>query len=330
MVKFNMIKYFILGLQRAKGIGVQTINTILSLHSKYSDNFFNILIILERELNESAEKHLSTIKNLLKKYEYFINLGKELNEELKRENIHFFLKNELPDRFKFAEWLFIQGDIDKFKNNNKYIGIIGSREPHGDYEILLRQLIKILKKINPVIVSGLARGIDIAVHKISLEEKLPTISILGYGIKYVYSSSDEYRFLRDSIPKEGGLIISSYKLNDFPSRERFLNRNNGIAYLSDILIPIQCSVPSGTYSTVLKALNLRKNILIIPNPYVKDLHKFFEKKKYENFYSFNIDELSEHEILKLISKNGTINKDLEADSLKTNKDKTDIKNFALF
>ncbi len=39
-----------------------------------------------------------------------------------------------------------------------------------------------------VIVSGLAYGIDICAHKAALANNLPTIGVLGHGLKTIYPS----------------------------------------------------------------------------------------------------------------------------------------------
>ena len=54
---------------------------------------------------------------------------------------------------------------------------------------LRNELVKELAPYNPVIVSGLAHGIDIAAHKAALQYGLKTIAVFAHGLDKIYPSA---------------------------------------------------------------------------------------------------------------------------------------------
>jgi DNA processing protein len=98
---------------------------------------------------------------------------------------------------------------------------------------VMKALFQQFQNINLVTVSGLARGVDQECHQLSLQHNIPTIAILGGGIKrYLQSSAKN---LITSIVEKGGLILSEFKLDFKPTKRSFPQRNRIIAGLSDLL-----------------------------------------------------------------------------------------------
>lgn len=149
--------------------------------------------------------------------------------------------------------LFYKGDINLLFEDK--IAIVGSRMA-CDYALkATTQLVK--NNIDKVIVSGLASGIDGKAHEIADK----TIGILGCGIDYIYPKSNLYLFNK---LKENGLILSEYPGLVKPLAYHFPFRNRIICGLSKTIYIMQSTRKSGTMTTVNEALELGKEIKVLP------------------------------------------------------------------
>ena len=149
--------------------------------------------------------------------------------------------------------LFYKGDLSLLKKAT--IGVVGTRTPCDYSKEAAKWLV--LKNSNKVIVSGLAKGIDAIAHKYACK----TIAVLGCGIDYIYPKDNEELF--DRIARDG-LIISEYPFMAPPFPNNFLFRNRIVAALSDELYVMEARDRSGTLSTINRALELGKDIKVLP------------------------------------------------------------------
>ncbi len=148
---------------------------------------------------------------------------------------------------------YYEGDLSLL--NRECIGIVGSRSA-CDYAL---KATKGLSRhySDKVIVSGLAKGIDAAAH----ENASSTIGILGCGIKRIYPYCN--RRLIDKIKKKG-LVISEYPEFTAPLAHHFPFRNRLIAALSKTLYIMQSKAASGTMTSVNEALELGREVRVLP------------------------------------------------------------------
>ena len=149
--------------------------------------------------------------------------------------------------------LFYKGNKDLLKE--EMIGVVGSRFPCEYAKEATKKLV--LNNFDKVIVSGLAKGIDTIAHEYALK----TIGILGCGIDYIYPkvNSDLYK----RIEKEG-LLLSEYPFDVKPFAYNFPFRNRIIAALSKEIYVLEVHHKSGTITTVNEALELGKDIKVLP------------------------------------------------------------------
>ena len=93
------------------------------------------------------------------------------------------------------------------------IAIIGTRAitPYG--RSVTKQLAADLSVAGLTIVSGMARGIDTAAHKATLEAGGRTIAVLGCGVDRVYPAENK-QLMQDIIQK--GTVISEFPLGTKP------------------------------------------------------------------------------------------------------------------
>ena len=174
------------------------------------------------------------------------------------ENCITIFDKEYPKRFFDLKYpplvLFYKGDISLL-NDEEIIGIVGTRKP-SDYSLKAVEYV-IDKNKDSIYVSGLAHGIDAKVHDYSNK----SIGVLGCGIDYIYPASNKY--LYNKLIKNG-LIISEYPGKIPPLGYHFPFRNRIIAALSNQVNIMELTERSGTMTTVNEALELGKEIKVLP------------------------------------------------------------------
>lgn len=117
------------------------------------------------------------------------------------------------------------------------------------------------------IVSGLAKGIDGAAHKASLDAH--TIGVIGCGIDRIYPkvNNDLYREMSKT-----QLIVSEYPMHVKPLRHHFPWRNRIIAGSIDGLIVVEAAYKSGTMLTVNECLEMNVPVYCLPTAFENDAY----------------------------------------------------------
>lgn len=149
--------------------------------------------------------------------------------------------------------LFYKGDLSLLKKEK--IAVVGSRIP-CDYSLKATSLL-VNKNNDKVIVSGLAKGIDAMAHK----EADYSIGVLGSGIDYIYPYENIDLYMK--LEKQG-LILSEYPFKVKPLSYHFPFRNRIIAALAQKVYVMQSSRRSGTVTTINEALELQKDVKVLP------------------------------------------------------------------
>lgn len=147
--------------------------------------------------------------------------------------------------------------------NNQSLSVIGTRVPSAKGEIYATQIIKDISDdlYTPLIVSGLAMGIDISAHRAAIKFNLPTIAILPCGIDQIYPSA--HRKEAAQIVKNGG-ILTEFPRGIKPLKYNFLQRNRIIAGISQGLLVVESRIRGGSMSTVSYALSYGREIFALP------------------------------------------------------------------
>ena len=150
--------------------------------------------------------------------------------------------------------------------DHKYIAFVGSRDVSSYAEKATRKIISDLEGEKVVIISGLAKGVDVISHKACLDHRINTIAILGTGIDRCYPI--ENLLVYERLKKEG-LILSEYAFNN-TIKDSFPKRNRIIAGLASSLVVCEAKERSGTLITVNYALNQGKEVYSIPSSIFED------------------------------------------------------------
>src|SRR5690606_15482340 len=116
------------------------------------------------------------------------------------------------------------------------LGMVGAREC-SEYGLdVLDHLVPSIVRHDLVTVSGLARGIDTAVHRKTLENGGKTIAVIGNGLGYDYPKED--RTLQEELCADH-LVISEYPLKASPKKHYFPMRNRIIAGLTRGVVVVE-------------------------------------------------------------------------------------------
>jgi len=142
------------------------------------------------------------------------------------------------------------------------VAIVGTRHPSQYGLSMTKRIAAELASWGVVIVSGLALGIDTAVHRAVLKANGRTLAVLGCGINRVYPS--ENKQLAHEIVCHGGLILSEYPGKQTVDREHFRARNRLISGLCRAVLVIEGTARSGTLLTAKYALEQGREVLALP------------------------------------------------------------------
>ena len=185
-----------------------------------------------------------------------VNKNEEI-EEITRDNCLTIFDDEYPSsllELKYPPFvLYYKGNVDLLKEN--CLAVVGSR-------IACEYALKTTEELvshyaDQVIVSGLAKGVDGKAHDIAKR----SIGVLGCGIDYIYPYENIHLYAK---LEKTGLIISEYPGMVKPLSFHFPFRNRIIAALSDTVYVMQSSEKSGTVTTINEALELNKDIKVLP------------------------------------------------------------------
>lgn len=195
-------------------------------------------------------------------------LDKSVDQEMEfifKHNIHClpYYDELYPYRLKNIHdapaLLFFKGQA--CYNQPRCIAVVGTRKatPYGKQ--FVESLIQDLKLYDPVIVSGLAYGIDIIAHRQAIEHNLNTIAVLGYGLHTVYPAS--HQSVADKMQNRGGLI-TEYRTDQKMQPEFFADRNKIIAGLCDAIIVVESAVKGGALITAQYAVDYNRDVFAVP------------------------------------------------------------------
>ncbi|MEN8186688.1 MAG: DNA-processing protein DprA [Bacteroidota bacterium] len=257
MQKENLFYY--LALQKASGVGDINAKKLIA-HCGSAKAVFE-------EKNRNLEK-ISGIGTFvlkgLRNKSLLINAEQELNFiEDNHIKAFSFLDEDYPDKLKHCidgpVLLFQKGNISL--ENQRIISIVGTRQMTNYGRSFLDEFIPKLKKYNPIIVSGLAYGVDIYTHRLAVKHNLQTIGILAHGLDAVYPKMH----IKDveNMQRNGGLMSDFWSKTN-PDRENFIKRNRIVAGLSEATIVVESKAKGGSLITADIANSYNRDVFALP------------------------------------------------------------------
>ena len=140
------------------------------------------------------------------------------------------------------------------------VAIVGARNASAAGQKMARMLASDLGEAGYTIVSGLARGIDAAAHKASLETG--TVALIAGGLDRIYPP--ENIPLAEAIVANGGALISEMPLGWEPRARDFPRRNRLVSGLSLGVVVVEAAKRSGSLITARLALEQDREVFAVP------------------------------------------------------------------
>ena len=164
------------------------------------------------------------------------------------------LLREIPDP---APILTIKGR-EEFLNSDS-IAVVGPRNASFNGLAFARKIAFELGKNSIITTSGMARGIDSAVHISSLVSG--TIAVIAGGIDNIYPKENEKLYFQIL---EQGLIISEQPFGAPPKPANFIQRNRIISGLSLGVVVVEAGLKSGSLTTARFAIEQGREVFAVP------------------------------------------------------------------
>jgi DNA processing protein len=184
----------------------------------------------------------------------------------------FYLDDDYPHRLKHCNdspiLLYSKGDCNF--DAQKVINIVGTRNATDYGKQFTEKLIARLAETQhqPLIVSGLAFGIDICAHKAAMKHKLPTVAVLAHGLKTIYPTVHA-KYAKEIVNQ--GALLTEFTSNVIADRAFFVRRNRIVAGMSDATIVVESGEKGGALITADLANSYNRDVFAVPGR-VDDVH----------------------------------------------------------
>lgn len=242
-----------------KGIGDMTIKSLISYCGNAEEIFNSKQSSLEK-IPGVGPKIAKSIVN----HTAFERAEQELKfaEKYKIKPL-FFTDSNYPKRLRNCAdspvLVYFKGNTNL--NSQKIIAIVGTRNATNYGKAFCEKLIDGLKEHNPLIISGLAYGIDVAAHKIAIAHNQPTVGVLGHGLDRIYPAL--HRSVAEKMLNNGGLLTEFPSLTN-PDRSNFPKRNRIIAGMADAVIVVEAAKKGGALITAEIANSYNRDVFALP------------------------------------------------------------------
>ncbi len=217
-------------LGKIPGIGPKTAESIL--------NSNQLLHLAEKELAKAEKEGARILAYTDKEYPY------RLKQIPDAPTIVYFKGQAPPEAYKT-------------------VAIVGTRQPSQYGKQLCEQIVQELLPYQPLIVSGLAYGIDVIAHRTALRHGLNTLGVMASGLDIVYPSA--HRNTAMEMLKQGGLL-SEHPFGSQPEAFKFPARNRIIAGLVDVVIVVEAAAKGGALITADIAHSYDREVFALPGP----------------------------------------------------------------
>lgn len=155
--------------------------------------------------------------------------------------------------------LFARGRVDLLQSYG--VAVVGTRRPTPYGVAAAERLSADLSQAGLTIVSGMARGIDTAAHKATLQNNGNTIAVLGCGVDVLYPA-DNRRLFDDLAVR--GLVVSEFPMRTPAYPQNFPIRNRIVSGLSLGVIIIEGAQYSGSGITARLAVEQGREVFAVP------------------------------------------------------------------
>ena len=251
--------YYLLALQKVKNIGDISAKKLLR-HFGSAKAVFEAAKHNDIDVQDIGSVMIQSLRQF--------NDWQRVSDEIKyieqnRLKVISIFDDEYPYRLQHAPdgpiLFFYQGNADL--NHRRMLSIVGTRNMTSYGKRIIGEIVEGLEDYKPVIVSGLAYGVDVEAHLQAIKHNLPTIAVLGHGFQRIYPAIHQ-KVARQML--ESGGLISEFWHTDRVDRNNFLKRNRIVAGISEAVIIIESGVKGGALVTADIANSYNRDVFALP------------------------------------------------------------------
>lgn len=251
-----------IALKLIPGLGDKSIRQLMTI-CKDPETLFDMS---HAQLKELFPRHTSVVSAI----ESRTTLA-QVEKEIPRLEKHaiqpiFFTDEDYPQRLNREECgdcptlLYKMGSCTL--NADRAVAMVGSRKCTDYGRQNTYRLVEEMASDKPIIVSGLAYGIDTAAHTAAVENDVPTVAVLGHGFDTIYPSQN--RPLAKKILDQGGALLTEYPLDTPINPAYFPARNRIVAALADATVVAESAERGGALITANIASSYNREVFAIP------------------------------------------------------------------
>lgn len=150
---------------------------------------------------------------------------------------------------------------------DRVMSIVGTRNASSYGKRICGEFVQELVPYDPVIVSGLAYGIDAFAHEAAVKHNIPTVAVLGHGLDMMYPEA--HIGLAERMLERGGWL-SEFPSGTIPDRFNFPMRNRIIAGLADVTVVVEAGAKGGALITANLAHSYHREVCAFPGGIYQD------------------------------------------------------------
>ncbi|MFV0346669.1 MAG: DNA-processing protein DprA [Bacteroidales bacterium] len=243
------------------------VREVFELNKKELANIPGVGTVIANRISD--KKHLSEAEKQL----FFV-------EKYKISSL-FFTDADFPYRLKqcpdFPVILYGKGNMDLHKK--RIVSIVGTRMITEYGKNICKSIIEQIRSFDEdiLVVSGLAYGVDINIHRACLKHNLQTVGVLGHGLNTIYPKT--HRREAEQMLQNGGLV-TDFTNSDTFDRKNFVRRNRIIAGLADATIVVESAESGGAMISAEIAQSYDRDVFAFPgdvsNKFSKGCHKLIK------------------------------------------------------
>ena len=155
--------------------------------------------------------------------------------------------------------------LEELFGEGPFISIVGTRDVSFYGQEWTRRIVFTLAhaQLKPVIVSGLAYGVDIMAHRAALEAGLRTIAVIPTGPEDIYPNGNR-RYAEQIAGTPGCALVTDFPPGTGAQAATFLRRNRIIAGLSSATIVVESKLKGGSLITAHTAFSYGRDVWALP------------------------------------------------------------------
>jgi DNA processing protein len=242
----------ILRLIRTPGIGPVSFNSLIELYPSAVKAVNDLPDLCARRKRKVLTP--PTKEEIIQEYEKLTALGGQF--VFSHDDCYPPLLKHIHDA---PPVLSVVGDITTLAG--KSFGIVGTRNSSAGNCNFTEDIATFLVKEGFVITSGMAKGIDTAAHKGTMNAGGKTIAVLAGGVDFIYPPENENLYQKII---ENGCVISEMPLGMQPLATHFPRRNRIISGISLGIAVMEAQKRSGSLITANCALEQGREVFAVP------------------------------------------------------------------